>query len=85
MKAVEEFSKMMSSYDFILDAQINCDGTESHHEHRDTTFRGRLRHIEMKGSMADMPSSWPPEETLVAVKVIHGLPLDLDVIKVDLS
>jgi len=69
--ALEEFSKLASSYDFDLDVEIERDGATSHHDYTDIAFRGTLRR---------------PEETMVAIKAIRGNPPhNTEIVKVDTS
>ena len=69
--ALEEFSKLASSYGFDLDVEIEQHGATSHHDCTDIAFRGTLRR---------------PEETMVAVKAIRGnSPHNTEIVKVDTS
>jgi len=81
-RALEEISKLASSYGFDVSEQIELDRAALCRDHTDVAFRGKLRRNKER-IMAHTSPLYRPEEIMVAVKAnFGGLPLNVEVFKV---
>lgn len=83
--ALEEFSKLASSYGFDLGAQIEADEAAQNRDHTTVAFLGKSHKNRRRGTMAHVFSFWRRKNTRVAVKTIYGTPGTLEIVKVNMS